>query len=83
MLYCYSLLPFEKLQAAESKLSKFVEDIIVPPRMIDIIVDGEVITYILSTNYIIIFLYTISIYFTIILSLLYELSSYLFATSNM
>jgi len=34
-----------KLQAAESKLSKFVEDIIVPPRMIDIIVDGEVITY--------------------------------------
>ncbi|CAM0873595.1 unnamed protein product [Alopecurus aequalis] len=29
-------------QAAESKLSKFVEDIIVPPRMIDIIVDGEV-----------------------------------------
>lgn len=32
------------MQAAESKLSKFVEDIIVPPRMIDIIVDGEVIT---------------------------------------
>ncbi|KAK4483916.1 hypothetical protein RD792_011125 [Penstemon davidsonii] len=29
-------------QAAESKLAKFVEDIIVPPRMIDIIVDGEV-----------------------------------------
>ncbi|VAI18799.1 unnamed protein product [Triticum turgidum subsp. durum] len=29
-------------KAAESKLSKFVEDIIVPPRMIDIIVDGEV-----------------------------------------
>ncbi|KAI4989837.1 vacuolar protein sorting-associated protein 52 A [Hordeum vulgare subsp. vulgare] len=29
-------------KAAESQLSKFVEDIIVPPRMIDIIVDGEV-----------------------------------------
>ncbi|KAG0492907.1 hypothetical protein HPP92_006305 [Vanilla planifolia] len=29
-------------KAAESKLSKFVEDIIVPPRMVDIIVDGEV-----------------------------------------
>jgi hypothetical protein len=44
--YVGSLLE-NKLQAAESKLSKFVEDIIVPPRMIDIIVDGEVITYIL------------------------------------
>jgi hypothetical protein len=39
--YFASLLE-NKLQAAESKLSKFVEDIIVPPRMIDIIVDGEV-----------------------------------------
>ncbi|XP_009779058.1 vacuolar protein sorting-associated protein 52 A-like isoform X1 [Nicotiana sylvestris] len=29
-------------KVAESKLAKFVEDIIVPPRMIDIIVDGEV-----------------------------------------
>ncbi|PKU82450.1 hypothetical protein MA16_Dca005455 [Dendrobium catenatum] len=29
-------------QTAESKLSKFVEDIIVPPRMVDVIVDGEV-----------------------------------------
>lgn len=29
-------------QEAESKLAKFVEDIIVPPRMIEIIVDGEV-----------------------------------------
>jgi len=27
---------------AESKLAKFVEDIIVPPKMIDVIVDGEV-----------------------------------------
>ncbi|XP_039003315.1 vacuolar protein sorting-associated protein 52 A-like isoform X3 [Hibiscus syriacus] len=27
---------------AESKLAKFVEDIIVPPKMVDIIVDGEV-----------------------------------------
>jgi len=43
-----SYLLVNKLQAAESKLSKFVEDIIVPPRMIDIIVDGEVIIYILS-----------------------------------
>lgn len=30
-------------QVAESKLAKFVEEIIVPPRMIDIIVDGEVL----------------------------------------
>lgn len=29
-------------KVAESKLAKFVEDIIVPPRMIDIIIDGEV-----------------------------------------
>ncbi|KAF5749309.1 vacuolar protein sorting-associated protein 52 A [Tripterygium wilfordii] len=29
-------------KVAESKLAKFVEDIIIPPRMIDIIVDGEV-----------------------------------------
>ena len=29
-------------QSAESKLAKFVEDIIVPPRMVDIVVDGEV-----------------------------------------
>lgn len=29
----------------ESKLAKFVEDIIVPPKMVDIIVDGEVYLY--------------------------------------
>ncbi|KAK0575818.1 hypothetical protein LWI29_007601 [Acer saccharum] len=29
-------------KVAESKLAKFVEDIIVPPRMVDIVVDGEV-----------------------------------------
>ncbi|KAI9072179.1 hypothetical protein K1719_045846 [Acacia pycnantha] len=29
-------------KVAESKLAEFVEDIIVPPRMVDIIVDGEV-----------------------------------------
>ncbi|WCJ34781.1 Vacuolar protein sorting-associated protein 52 A [Euphorbia peplus] len=29
-------------KVAESQLAKFVEDIIVPPRMVDIIVDGEV-----------------------------------------
>ncbi|VFR02824.1 unnamed protein product [Cuscuta campestris] len=29
-------------KVAEAKLSKFVEDIIVPPRMIDIVADGEV-----------------------------------------
>ncbi|KAI4301992.1 hypothetical protein L6164_035217 [Bauhinia variegata] len=29
-------------KVAESKLAKFVEDIIVPPRMVDVIVDGEV-----------------------------------------
>ncbi|XP_042055499.1 vacuolar protein sorting-associated protein 52 A-like isoform X3 [Salvia splendens] len=35
-------LKLKNRKAAESKLSKFVEDIIVPPRMIEIIVDGEV-----------------------------------------
>lgn len=35
-------LKLKNRKAAESKLSRFVEDIIVPPRMIDIIVDGEV-----------------------------------------
>ncbi|KAK6126981.1 hypothetical protein DH2020_039270 [Rehmannia glutinosa] len=34
-------LKLKNRKAAESKLAKFVEDIIVPPRMIDIIVDGE------------------------------------------
>ncbi|XP_030935598.1 vacuolar protein sorting-associated protein 52 A-like [Quercus lobata] len=29
-------------QLAESKLAKFVEDIIVPPRMVGIVIDGEV-----------------------------------------
>ncbi|CAN1811377.1 Vacuolar protein sorting-associated protein 52 A [Linum perenne] len=29
-------------KVAESKLAKFVEDIIIPPRMVDVIVDGEV-----------------------------------------
>ncbi|KAJ0966860.1 hypothetical protein J5N97_023777 [Dioscorea zingiberensis] len=35
-------LKLKNRKAAESKLTKFVEDIIVPPRMVDIIVDGEV-----------------------------------------
>ncbi|XP_073043621.1 vacuolar protein sorting-associated protein 52 A-like isoform X1 [Primulina eburnea] len=35
-------LKLKNRKAAESKLATFVEDIIVPPRMIDIIVDGEV-----------------------------------------
>ncbi|KAL7106493.1 hypothetical protein ACP275_07G117000 [Erythranthe tilingii] len=35
-------LKLKNRKAAESKLAKFVEDIIVPPRMIDIVVDGEV-----------------------------------------
>lgn len=35
-------LKLKNRKAAESKLAKFVEDIIVPPRMVDIIVDGEV-----------------------------------------
>nr|GLL33035.1 vacuolar protein sorting-associated protein 52 A [Ipomoea trifida] len=35
-------LKLKNRKVAESKLSKFVEDIIVPPRMIDIVVDGEV-----------------------------------------
>ncbi|XP_021768788.1 vacuolar protein sorting-associated protein 52 A-like [Chenopodium quinoa] len=35
-------LKLKNRKMAESKLAKFVEDIIVPPRMVDIIVDGEV-----------------------------------------
>ncbi|KAI8568665.1 hypothetical protein RHMOL_Rhmol02G0218300 [Rhododendron molle] len=35
-------LKLKNRKVAESRLAKFVEDIIVPPRMIDIIVDGEV-----------------------------------------
>ncbi|CAO2818749.1 unnamed protein product [Amaranthus hypochondriacus] len=35
-------LKLKNRKLAESKLAKFVEDIIVPPRMVDIIVDGEV-----------------------------------------
>ncbi|XP_023760386.1 vacuolar protein sorting-associated protein 52 A isoform X1 [Lactuca sativa] len=35
-------LKLKNRKVAESKLAKFVEDIIVPPRMIEIIVDGEV-----------------------------------------
>ena len=35
---------------AESKLAKFVEDIIVPPRMVDIIVDGEVLVVYLDSH---------------------------------
>ncbi|CAI9112929.1 OLC1v1013440C1 [Oldenlandia corymbosa var. corymbosa] len=35
-------LKLKNRKVTESKLAKFVEDIIVPPRMIDIIVDGEV-----------------------------------------
>ncbi|KAL6997171.1 Vacuolar protein sorting-associated protein 52 [Sarracenia purpurea var. burkii] len=35
-------LKLKNRKVAESKLAKFVEDIIVPPRMIDILVDGEV-----------------------------------------
>ncbi|XWS15385.1 hypothetical protein CRYUN_Cryun35bG0091900 [Craigia yunnanensis] len=34
-------LKLKNRKVAESKLAKFVEDIIVPPRMVDIIVDGE------------------------------------------
>ncbi|GLT80319.1 hypothetical protein SLA2020_517650 [Shorea laevis] len=35
-------LKLKNRKVAESKLARFVEDIIVPPRMVDIIVDGEV-----------------------------------------
>ncbi|KAJ8450466.1 hypothetical protein Cgig2_002151 [Carnegiea gigantea] len=35
-------LKLKNRKVAESKLAKFVEDIIVPPRMVDIIIDGEV-----------------------------------------
>lgn len=40
----YKDMDYVYLQVAESKLAKFVEDIIVPPRMIDIIIDGEVLS---------------------------------------
>ena len=44
LLGCHICLCFSSFQqVAESKLAKFVEDIIVPPRMVDIIIDGEVI----------------------------------------
>lgn len=43
MSVVYLLNGYIILQVAESKLAKFVEDIIVPPRMIDIIVDEEVL----------------------------------------
>ncbi|KAL0359754.1 UNVERIFIED_CONTAM: Vacuolar protein sorting-associated protein 52 A [Sesamum angustifolium] len=42
-------LKLKNRKAAESKLAKFVEDIIIPPRMIDIIVDGEVNEEYMST----------------------------------
>ncbi|KAI4303712.1 hypothetical protein MLD38_039311 [Melastoma candidum] len=35
-------LKLKNRKEAESKLAKFVEDIIIPPRMIDVLVDGEV-----------------------------------------
>ncbi|XP_050246961.1 vacuolar protein sorting-associated protein 52 A-like isoform X1 [Quercus robur] len=35
-------LKLKNRKSAESKLAKFVEDIIVPPRMVDIVVDGEI-----------------------------------------
>ncbi|KAK0600536.1 hypothetical protein LWI29_015968 [Acer saccharum] len=35
-------LKLKNRKVADSKLAKFVEDIIVPPRMVDIVVDGEV-----------------------------------------
>ncbi|XP_031273342.1 vacuolar protein sorting-associated protein 52 A-like isoform X2 [Pistacia vera] len=35
-------LKLKNRKVAESKLAKFVEDIIIPPRMVDIIVEGEV-----------------------------------------
>ncbi|XP_002519583.3 vacuolar protein sorting-associated protein 52 A isoform X1 [Ricinus communis] len=35
-------LKLKNRKVAESQLAKFVEDIIVPPRMVDVIVDGEV-----------------------------------------
>uniref|UniRef100_A0ACD5ZVW6 Uncharacterized protein n=1 Tax=Avena sativa TaxID=4498 RepID=A0ACD5ZVW6_AVESA len=44
-------LKLKNRKAAESKLSKFVEDIIVPPRMIDIIVDGEIFEFIIQKFY--------------------------------
>ncbi|XP_058067919.1 vacuolar protein sorting-associated protein 52 B isoform X3 [Magnolia sinica] len=37
-------LKLKNRKVAESKLARFVEDIIVPPRMVDIIVDGEVLS---------------------------------------
>ncbi|KAJ9707937.1 hypothetical protein PVL29_000147 [Vitis rotundifolia] len=44
-------LKLKNRKVAESKLAKFVEDIIVPPRMVDIIVDGEVFEFIVQKLY--------------------------------
>ncbi|CAN1190356.1 Vacuolar protein sorting-associated protein 52 A [Linum perenne] len=42
-------LQLKNRKVAESKLAKFVEDIIIPPRMVDVIVDAEVNDEYLST----------------------------------
>lgn len=36
------------LQAAEQRLSRFIEEVVVSPNMIDTIVDGEVSTFFVS-----------------------------------
>ena len=42
LLFLEKFILFIFCQMTESKLAKFVEDIIIPPRMVDIIVDSEV-----------------------------------------
>ncbi|XP_074316076.1 vacuolar protein sorting-associated protein 52 A-like isoform X2 [Silene latifolia] len=44
-------LKLKNRKVAESKLAKFVEDIIIPPRMVDVIVDGEVFEFIVQKLY--------------------------------
>ncbi|XP_031272127.1 vacuolar protein sorting-associated protein 52 A-like isoform X2 [Pistacia vera] len=44
-------LKLKNRKVAESKLAKFVEDIIIPPRMVDIIVEGEVFDFIVQKLY--------------------------------
>ena len=38
-IYCVA-----SVQVAETKLAKFLEEVVVPPNMIDTIVDGEVVS---------------------------------------
>ena len=59
---------------AESKLAKFVEDIIVPPRMVDIIVEGEVYLILLIVEFLLVI--AISSFFTFFRSCIIKMCHY-------